>query len=173
MRELIPAAQLRGESDYETELLRSYLRRARDYLQGFAWCTGIREERFGLGMGGVIAVFLMEAEIKGVGHERLWVITGNPPSAYFDHAHADTACEALVEYCRLADEWATAVRRGLMIARTAIAAEPTMSIAKEVKAKVFTLRAIVLPALCPGCSPTDEHALHRRMGDRWRTKGRS
>ncbi len=149
MSRLIPAKDLQGINESDTQALRTYLEDARSYLLGFGWCTAIRDQLFGIGLGGVVAVFLMEVEIKGIGRERFWVVTGNPPSTYFAHARAATPCAALREYCRLADDWATAVRRGTSLRYLPLAAEPTLSAAEEVASKVLTLRAAILPALCP------------------------
>lgn len=49
---------LRGDSEEDTELLRGMADEARRFLNQFGWSKEIREFYFGLGIGGVLAVFL-------------------------------------------------------------------------------------------------------------------
>jgi hypothetical protein len=60
VEDVISVEQMAGEDDEETAQLRTMLQEARDYIKGFRWCLGIQEEFFGLGVGGVIGVFLFK-----------------------------------------------------------------------------------------------------------------
>jgi hypothetical protein len=56
---------------------------ARRYVSAFHWCKGIRDAWFGLGVGGVVAVFLFEIEALGeLADDTLWVVVGDLPSAH-------------------------------------------------------------------------------------------
>jgi hypothetical protein len=144
------AEDLVGQSDYETSLLRSYLEQARQCLLDFAWCTELREQRFGVGIGGVIAVFLVEAVVKGRDREWLWVIAGDLPVVYFAHGRAPDPCAALREYCDILESWVRAVDTATLGRDIfPLRAEPTRQVAQVIAAKVTTMRRIVLPALCP------------------------
>lgn len=55
---LIPVEEMTGEDAEETAQLRLTLGEARSYLTNFPWCRSIEREFFGLGVGGVVSVFL-------------------------------------------------------------------------------------------------------------------
>lgn len=152
---LIPDHLLQGESEYETRMLRAYAQEARGYLESFPWCTGIRQLLYGVGVGGVIAVFLGELSIKALDREWLWIVAGDLPTAYFAAELADTPCLALRHYCAGVEAWAAAVRTKALDAQAmALRAEASLEIAVELSAKVLTVRRIVLPVLCP-CVSSD------------------
>lgn len=143
------AEELQGETPYETRLLQTQLEQAQECLRSFAWCTELREQRFGVGLGGVLAVFLIEAIVKGREREWLWVIAGDLPSAYFSHERARDPCEALHVYCALVESWLQAVRAGggIPVPRS-LQVEPNPELARVIEAKLTTVRRIVLPVLC-------------------------
>lgn len=146
---LIPDSSLRGETERETQQLREYAQRARALLESFAWCTGIRQLLYGVGVGGVIAVFFADVLIKGRTREWLWVVAGDLPAAYLPEAEALTPCAALAAYCAGAAAWAAAVLTGTLgPQQLALAAEASPEVACEVAAKVATVQRLVLPALC-------------------------
>lgn len=146
---LPPARDLQGISEYETKLLLSYLDQARACLESFGWCTEVRDERFGVGMGGVLAVFLCEVLVKGRAREWLWVVAGDLPPAYFSLARAATPAEALHVYCELVERWVDAVEQGALDRDVfPLSVEPSAAVAIVLRAKLATVRRIVLPALC-------------------------
>jgi hypothetical protein len=150
---LLPVDLLTGESEFETQLLLSYLQDARSFLSGFAWCTELREQFFGVGVGGVIAVFLMEVVVKGVDHEWLWVITGDLPAAYISRDRAASPCEALIVYGTIVEQWVEAVCSGSLGRDVfALPVDATLETAALLGSKLRTLQRIVLPALCPEIS---------------------
>lgn len=104
---------LRGDSDEDTEVLRRMADEARFFLNKFDWCKEIRELYFGLGIGGVLAVFLARIlpSEKDV-DEWLWVIVGDLPSAYLVTDAASTPAAALRAYIEEMREWVAAVRAG-------------------------------------------------------------
>lgn len=147
--EMIPAHLLRGETEYETRLLLSYVEEARTFLESHAWCVGIRQLLYGVGVGGVIAAFFAQVNVKAVAHEWLWVVVGDVPAAYFSEDRATTPCAALAEYCDGAERWAKAVEQGALgPAQLALRCEATPAAARVVADKVHTLRRLVLPVLC-------------------------
>jgi hypothetical protein len=151
---LPPARDLQGISDYETQWLLSYLDQARACVESFAWCTEVRDERFGVGLGGVMAVFLLEVLVKGRSREWLWVVAGDLPPAYFSLARAAEPGEALHVYCELIERWVEAVERGTLDRDVfPLGVEPTAAVAATLRAKLATVRRIVLPALCAEAEP--------------------
>ncbi|MDC3961311.1 hypothetical protein [Polyangium jinanense] len=107
-----PTTEMRGEDDAETSELQVMLETARSYVTSFGWCDGIEEEFFGLGIGGIVGVFLFRIRPVGAIDEWLWVIAGDLPSAYLVTDRAASPTEALEVYCELMEDWIRVVRRG-------------------------------------------------------------
>jgi len=146
---LIDARELQGVSDYETRILQSYREQARSSLESFAWCTEIREERFGLGVSGMVAVFAMEALVKGRTREWLWVVGGELPVAYFSLARATCPCDALRVYGELVECWIDAVQHGTLHRDVfPLSIEATPAAAAMLAGKIEAMRRYVVPALC-------------------------
>ncbi len=86
---------------------------ARQYLASFSWCEGIKSSYSGLGVGGVVAVFLFE-----ISHSRedvddwMWVVVGDLPPAYITCEDAPNPACALDGYIGAMREWAEAAIRG-------------------------------------------------------------
>lgn len=112
MSEVIPAAEMTGEDEEEQALLTGMHEEAESYLGGFKWCRGIEEAYYGLGIGGVVAVFLFRIEGPPEVDEWLWVVVGDLPTAYLVTDEAPTPVAALKVYCSLMSDWVAAVRRG-------------------------------------------------------------
>jgi hypothetical protein len=145
---LQPTTHMRGEDDDDTKELRATLEEARNYLTSFAWCTRIEEEFLGLGIGGIVAVFLFRIRPVGAVDAWLWVIAGDLPSAYLVTDRAASPVQALEVYCELMEDWIRAVRRGRPSPRDAfpVMAEPTSENADLLENRVALLRTKVIPA---------------------------
>ena len=107
---LTPVEHMAGEDEAETVLLQQLLVRAEEYLRSFHWCPPIAERYLGIGVGGVLAVFLFKLE-RAINNadELLWVVEGDLPSAYFVVDEAPNAKSALEVYCTMMEYWANAV----------------------------------------------------------------
>lgn len=128
-------------------LLQAALEEAKAYIKGFPWCHSINEGLYGLGVGGVVAVFLFEITADAGVDDRLWVVCGDLPSAYLVADSAPTPCQALERYCELIDAWIIAVRRKEGLSEVfPVAAEPTEENAKALERRVAMLREDVIPA---------------------------
>ena len=76
---------MKGDSDSDTRLLQEMANEARTFLEGFDWCTTIKEMYFDLGLGGIVAILLtriVPTVSSDVIDEWLWVIVGDLPPAY-------------------------------------------------------------------------------------------
>ena len=109
LNKLSPAAAIKGENGNETELLKQMLREAEDYLLSFGWCGGINDSYLGIGVGGVVAVFLFRItpKCKDV-DEWLWVIVGDIPPAYITTDCAPNPACALDAYIGAMQKWVNA-----------------------------------------------------------------
>lgn len=112
---LIPEGQIEGEDTSETSELRAMLQEAKDYIASFPWAPPITEAYMGIGIGGVLGVWLLKFS-EGLGEdgdEHLWVITGDLPSVYLVTDQAPCPLDALEVYCELVTDWAEAVKKNL------------------------------------------------------------
>ena len=110
---LLSVDSLKGDSDEDTELLRGMANDARSFLTQFDWCKAIVEFYFGIGTGGIVAVFL--ARILGAEEdvdEWLWVVIGDLPPAYLVTDTVPSPAAALRAYIEQMREWVTAARLG-------------------------------------------------------------
>src|SRR5437763_5201194 len=101
LRKLAPVTKIRGDDRQDTELLKEMLSEAEGYLSGFDWCESIAESYLGIGIGGVVAVFLFRiVPRRNAIDEWLWVVVGDLPPAYLvtdDNPTPRAALEAYVE----------------------------------------------------------------------------
>src|SRR5258708_22011579 len=89
------------------------LEEAIDLIRGCEWSGTSRRRWFGMGVGGVVAVFLFELEpIRPDVDDRLWVVAGDLPPAYLVLDNARTAREALSEYVEQMSLWVEAAKSG-------------------------------------------------------------
>lgn len=144
-----PVSDMRGEDEEETSELGEMLRDARDYLTRFAWCAGIEEEYFGLGIGGIVAVFLFRIQPIGEADEWLWVVVGDLPSAYIVTDRAPSPGKALAVYCELMEDWIDALRSGGDMRRVfPVNASPSAEHADQLEKRIALLRKKILPTYC-------------------------
>jgi hypothetical protein len=144
---IVPVEQMVGEDDEETAQLKQSLEEARNYMKSHPWCRSIKREFFGLGIGGVVSVFLFEI-LGGPGvDDCLWVVCGNLPPAYLVVDNAGTPSEALNVYCSLMDDWIAVARRNGDLSQVfPISADPTEDNATLLEKRVAFLRREVIPA---------------------------
>ena len=146
---LIDAGDLQGISPYETSVLQRYRQRARLFLEGFAWCSDLRAERFAAGAAGIAALFAMEVLVKGTTREWLWVIAGELPSAYVPLVGAPGASQAMGAYCELIERWIDDRERG------PCSLEATAASPRHLESQLRVLRGYLIPALCgPEAAPS-------------------
>jgi len=135
---VVPVDRMKGDDPEDTELLRGMLNEARTYLQGQRWCKGIVESYLGLGVGGVVAVFLFRI-IPSEKHvdELLWVVVGDLPSLYITTEDAPNAACALDGYIGAMEAWATAVlQKDSLQGLPLVAVDPTPEMAQQLKSRL-------------------------------------
>jgi len=139
-----------GEDAEDTELLRGMAEEARRFITAHEWCPPIRKFHLAYGVGGVIALFLVEfaQKIPGSPDDTLWLVVGDLPSAYFVAELATTPRAALETYCMLMDDWVAAVldERNLDEAYP-VDAEANSDNARELQSRVDFLRAELITSL--------------------------
>jgi hypothetical protein len=146
--QLLP--DIHGEDDEDTELLRGMAADARQFITGHEWCPPIRSFYLAYGVGGVVALFLVDfAEaIADSPDDSLWVVIGDLPSAYFVSESADTPRAALECYCYIMDDWVAAVVNDTDLEEVyPVEAEPTEENARELQSRLDFLRTEIIPAM--------------------------
>ena len=110
---LTPIRDMKGEDSEDSSLLKIMAKEAQQFLLSFDWCKEIQASWFGLGVGGVCAVFLFEILPATANIDTsLWVVVGDLPSAYLVLDECPTAMKALDAYVELMQEWVDAVQEG-------------------------------------------------------------
>jgi len=110
---LVLAANLAGDDQTDTRLLREMHARARTFLANFGWCKEIRAISFGLGVGGIVAVFLCDIVPAAEDvDETMWIVVGDLPSAVIIVDDSPDAESALTTYLAEMRAWVAAVRSG-------------------------------------------------------------
>lgn len=116
LSKVVPTATMTGEAEDETGLLREMRDEAVRYVTSFGWCRLIVDSYFGLGVGGVVAVFLFRIEPGEDVDEWVWVIVGDVPPAYITVEDAPNPATALDAYIGAMQEWVDAARAGGSVA---------------------------------------------------------
>jgi hypothetical protein len=97
----------------DRETAKAMYRRARRFLESFAWCGGIEEAYVGILQSDIVGVFLFkirpaEPEVD----EWLWVVVGDLPSAYLVGDDNPNPALALQGYIHEMSRWVDAVEKG-------------------------------------------------------------
>ena len=140
--------QMAGEDQEETTLLVEMSEEARKFIASFSWCTDIAEEFFGLGIGGVVAVFLFRIQpARPEVDEWQWVVVGDLPPAYLMTDVNNNAPCALAEYVVQMLRWVRAVRRGRPVDHLIpVNVSPTIAYANMLQSRLEFLCEEVLHA---------------------------
>jgi len=113
INKVTPIMEYQGEDEEDTALIRRMEETAYTYLMSFTWCKKICESYVGIGIGGVIGVFLYRIEpSRGDIDEWLWIVAGDLPPAYITTERARTPAAALDAYIGEMEEWVAAAREG-------------------------------------------------------------
>ena len=145
---LIPVEEMRGDDLQDTHLLNGMLEDATNFIRGFDWSGEIRRRWLGLGIGGVVAVFLFElAPASPEVDTRLWVVAGDLPPAYLVLDNAPTAREALARYVEEMSRWVEAARAGDSVDDLIpVNVSPTPANAEMLSSRLELLRQTLLDA---------------------------
>ncbi len=102
-----------GESEEETESLNNYLREAEEEINFYTWHNGIANSYFGMGVGGIFAVFLFEVIPNREDIDKfVWVIVGDLTPAYITCEDAPNPACAFDGYIGAMEEWVEAAKFG-------------------------------------------------------------
>jgi len=136
-----------GDDSDDTRLLREMASEARAYLEDFEWCPPIKSVHLGLGIGGVVAAFLVQLDglIEDTSDDALWVVVGDLPSAYVVVEPDDDGAAALGRYCELMEDWAFNVLKGNSLDDSfPVEAETTDEHAEMLNSRIAFIRTEIL-----------------------------
>ena len=149
---MVPISEMIGDDAEDTALLQAVYLQARDYLLSHKWCLGIGEMYFGVGLGGVVAVFPVAIDPVPTGvDEWLWVVVGNLPPAYLVLDDCPTPIEAVLTYISLMQAWVDLARDGVSSADVIPVNVPaTTENAEMLQRRLDVLSATIVPWLEAG-----------------------
>lgn len=147
MESLVPTDQMSGEDNEATSTLHEMLAEAKSFIKKFKWSGTILEKYFGLGIPGVVAVFLFHVDPITDHDDWLWVIVGDLPSAYLVTDRASDPVSALKVYCELMEDWVQAVRGGGALNDVfPVNAPPDTDHADMLERRIELLRTEIIPS---------------------------
>jgi hypothetical protein len=146
---VVRAEDLKGDDPKDTRLLQEMLSEAREFLLSQEWCSSLEEEYFGIGIGGIVAVFLFRIQPKRKGiDDWLWVVVGDLPTAYLVTDVSPTPVDALHTYVGEMSKWVGAVRARKPVARLIPVNVPaTKEWAEGLQKRLDFLKAEILPSM--------------------------
>jgi hypothetical protein len=146
LRKVVPAAQLKGEDEEDTHLLQKMLAEAERYLRSFSWCGGVREAYLGIGVGGIVGIFLFRIRpTSDHAGEWVWVVVGDLPSAYISVDGAPNPACALDGYIGAMEEWVDAADAGRPVDRLIpVNVAPTIENARQLRTRLEFLNREIL-----------------------------
>jgi hypothetical protein len=101
----------------DRDVAREVYRRARRFVEAFAWCGGIEQAYVGILQPPVVSVFLFKIRpAKPDVDEWLWVVVGDLPSAYLVCDDSPNPATALAGYVDEMSRWVEAVENGKSVA---------------------------------------------------------
>jgi hypothetical protein len=110
---LVPVADIAGEDEEDTFLLRKMSEEARNYISSFSWCGAILGSYFGGGVGRIFAVFFfhIRPSLPTV-DPWIWVVVGDIPLAYLPFEDCKSPIEVFKTYIRGMRKWVELARQG-------------------------------------------------------------
>jgi hypothetical protein len=110
---LVPAADIVGDDEQDTVLLRKMSEDAKQYISSFPWCGTILNSYFGGGVGGIFAVFFFHIRPgRSDVDPWIWTVVGDVPSAYLPVSDCESPAEVFRTYLRGMNRWVELARKG-------------------------------------------------------------
>lgn len=119
---------------------------ARAFLESFAWCNSIIEDRIGFVYPSIVGVFLFKFVVTAKEREDwVWVITGDIPPAYIACEDSPNPATALDAYIGAMQEWIEAAENGAATGHLIpVKVEPTPENAARLKVRLEFLDEKIL-----------------------------
>lgn len=120
---------------------------ARAYISGFRWCEPILDQEFRFGVAKVMAIYLFTFSTPvGGTDKKLWVVTGDMPTAYLVVVEDDSVADVMERYCELMADWCEAVEQQTSLEDVfPVGVAPTQQHANMLRSRIRAIREILLP----------------------------
>jgi hypothetical protein len=143
---------IEGEDAADTKLLKEMAIEARDFICANEWCKQIDRQYLAYGVGGVVAVFLVQITPASEDVDAyLWTVVGDLPPAYLVVEDNPTAADALDAYCSEMESWVEAVQNGESVDELIpVNVPPTREYAEQLSGRLGYLRSVILPLVQAG-----------------------
>lgn len=144
-----PIAEIKGDSDEDTVLLKEMAKDAASYLKSYKWCISIDKQFLAFGVGGIIAIFLFEITPSSEEIDHcLWVVVGDLPPAYLVVEDDFSIRDALDGYVDNMGAWVNAVREGRPVEDLIpVNAPPTIEYANMLAGRLQFLETKIRPMI--------------------------
>ncbi|HUO23107.1 MAG TPA: hypothetical protein VMU59_11380 [Caulobacteraceae bacterium] len=139
-----------SENGEETRLLKADAKEALAFVRGFKWAPPVKRLYLAWGVGGIVVLFLVifERKIAGAPDDRLWIVVGDLPPAYFVTESVSNPAEAIDAYCGLMEDWIWAVRNGGDVSECyPVGVPPDEEHAAMIDSRISSIRAHLLPRI--------------------------
>lgn len=141
-----PANEIVGEDQEETDLLKGHLSEAVEYVSGQKWCSEIVKSYLGIGVGGVVGVFLFQIRSDDPEvDDYVWAIVGDIPPLYLTMEDCPNPACALDGYIGALEQWAeAAIEQKTMEGLPPVSAPATVENGRSLKKRLEFLEREVL-----------------------------
>jgi len=145
-KDLLTPVDAISSDDGDPQGVRAFAARARDFMLSHQWCEEITAGYLGLGLPGVLGVFLFEIVPSRPGIDReLWVVAGDLPPAYIVSDDAPGPLEALRAYVSEMGRWVDAVRcRRSLEGVIPVNGAPTVANAEQLEGRLNFIKSEIL-----------------------------
>jgi hypothetical protein len=110
---LVSVAEIVGDHEHDTVLLRKMSEDAKHYISSFPWCDATLASYFGGGVGGIFAIFFLQIRPNRADVDPwIWIVVGDIPSAYLPISDCDSPSEVFRSYVRGMNKWVELTRKG-------------------------------------------------------------
>ncbi len=122
---------------------------ALDYIGAFDWAPPIKSTYLAAGIGRVVGLFFVEFDFPiDDTDDKLWVVVGDLPSAYFVVDNAADSAAALRVYCERMAGWADAVDQGEPLSDVfPVSDPPTKRNAQSLRERIGFLQTEIIPTV--------------------------
>jgi hypothetical protein len=109
----VPSANIAGDDEEDTALLRTMSEEAKAYICSFSWCKNALDSYFGGGVGGIFAVFLFHIRPgRSDVDPWIWIVVGDIPPAYLPLSDCKSPADVFRSYVRGMRRWIEFARDG-------------------------------------------------------------
>jgi hypothetical protein len=145
-KKVTPSTQIEGDDAKETMELKEMFEEASNYIKSFKWCKEIIDSYMGIGIAGIVGIFLFKIIPSNENvDEWIWIIVGDIPPAYISAFGFPNPATALDGYIGAMREWVTAIKEGKDVSKLIpVNVPPILEWAKKLETRLEFLYEEIL-----------------------------